>query len=314
MITLTCALYHEAAPLLTRFHLKKIKEDTPFPLYLSEEKPLRLLITGAGMLPAASAVTWLYTKYNIDDKEHLINLGTCCGLYRGELYLGHKIWDMTTAKTFYPDMICRSEFKETEIATNPTPMLSFDASLFERVVYDMEAAAVYQAGIRFLGPHQMSFLKIVSDRGQAGGMPLPSPEEIRALIEEQLDRIQKYMLRIEEITLVSASNPVSGNFNNTGQSDSSGNPDQYKNLNGSDTPDKNGNYDISVFSDGISTLAKELRASETMRLQLKQVVTYFMLEQIDYQSTIQKWREEGRLPAGSRREGKLLLEELKQLL
>ena len=36
------------------------------------------------------------------------------------------------------------------------------------VLYDMEAAAVYQAGIRFFSPDRMLFLKVVSDFGVVG--------------------------------------------------------------------------------------------------------------------------------------------------
>ena len=65
------------------------------------------------------------------------------------------------------------------------------------ILYDMEAAAIYQAGIHFFGPHQMIFLKIVSDRGIIEKV---SKEQIALLMEKYQECIIDYMEQISTVT------------------------------------------------------------------------------------------------------------------
>ena len=50
------------------------------------------------------------------------------------------------------------------------------------VLHDMEGAAIYQAGSYWLGPHQMSFIKVISDHGTdqiSAGIVQPDENEDR---------------------------------------------------------------------------------------------------------------------------------------
>lgn len=58
----------------------------------------------------------------------------------------HKITEQATGKTFYPDILYRHPWKERELVTGMQPLQRAAA---HGALYDMEAAAVYQAGIRF---------------------------------------------------------------------------------------------------------------------------------------------------------------------
>ena len=285
MITFTCALYGEAAPLILRYQMKKVTEETEYRLFLSEDKNTRLLITGAGMIPSAMAITWLYTKYGVSEGEHLINVGTACGFYRGFLYLGNKLWDMNTGRSYFPDMLVDSGVKEVEIATYPLPAESFELALLDRAVYDMEAAAIYQAGIRVLGPHQMSFLKIVSDRGVNDANRCPDPG---ALTEEHLDEICDYANRVRKAMT-------------EGTGFSRALPGAEKEA----APE---------IEEELSRLSEGMRLSETMRLQLKQILLYCRADGIEYRGLIDRWKAEGRFPCGSKTEGKLLLDQLKSFV
>lgn len=58
------------------------------------------------------------------------------------------------------------------------------------LLYDTEAAAIYEAGSSFFGPHQMSFLKIVSDSGCDHRM---EKSDVSSLITENLPQIDTWI-------------------------------------------------------------------------------------------------------------------------
>lgn len=62
-------------------------------------------------------------------------------------------------------------------------------------LYDMEAAAVYQAGAYYFGPHQMTFLKVVTDHGVAGNGKTGQPEQIGQKIARRRRRSAAYIDR-----------------------------------------------------------------------------------------------------------------------
>lgn len=93
-----------------------------------------------------------------------------CGMERS---FCNKITEQTTGRTFYPDVIYRHPFAEAEIVTQAVPYRGANETQDPENgagarLYDMEAAAVYQAGAYYFGPHQMTFLKVVTDHGVAG--------------------------------------------------------------------------------------------------------------------------------------------------
>ena len=59
-----------------------------------------------------------------------------------------------TGRTFYPDMLMKANFRECEIVTVARVLNEGCDS----VVYDMEAAAVYQAAAFFRGTASYAFL------------------------------------------------------------------------------------------------------------------------------------------------------------
>ena len=108
------------------------------------------------------------------------------------LYHIHRITDAATKRDFYPDMLLNTGLPEASLITGAklltardmrseveaqrdvkfrqdTPDDAAPGTLADRLaaprLYDMEAAAVYQAASMFLGPHQMNFLRIVTDDG-----------------------------------------------------------------------------------------------------------------------------------------------------
>lgn len=127
---------------------------------------IRLVITGVGEINAAAAVSNIGGAYGISPDDEILNVGCGAGfssdICLGSIFLGNKLTEQMTGRTFYPDMLMKANFRECEIVTVARVLNEGCDS----VVYDMEAAAVYQAAAFFVGPHRMHFIKLVSDAGE----------------------------------------------------------------------------------------------------------------------------------------------------
>ena len=221
MIYIFTALYPEAKPLIRVFSLKKAVAGLPFDVYENMDGDLRLVITGAGMTAAACGVSAVFGRYGAGERDHLINIGTCAAEnpasekkddtetgYSG-IYLCHKITDRNTGHTYYPDMLYHHSFAEAEIITEPVVWemsgdnrdklhLSGKQHINDcRVLlHDMESAAVYQAGSFWLGPHQMSFMKAVSDEGAGEKI---TPRILEHAVENNLEQIKSYVSDLGQV-------------------------------------------------------------------------------------------------------------------
>ena len=178
MVYIITAMYAEAHAFIERFHLKKDPSHTRFQVFQNTDEGILLVISGTGPVPAAVAAGSILTQFGAGE-DFLINAGICAGIRNasdcgtenlckaGEIFLGCKIREKTSGRTFYPDLLYRHEFREAQIVTGVKPYDGTEPGDEGFYLYDMEAAAVYQAGAFFLGPHQMSFLKVISDDGNA---------------------------------------------------------------------------------------------------------------------------------------------------
>lgn len=302
MIYIFTALYPEAKPLIRTFSLKKAVAGLPFDVYENMDGNLRLVITGAGMTAAACGVSAVFGRYGAGERDHLINIGTCAAEnpasekkddtetgYSG-IYLCHKITDRNTGHTYYPDMLYHHSFAEAEIITEPVVWemsgdnrdklhLSGKRHINDcRVLlHDMESAAVYQAGSFWLGPHQMSFIKAVSDEGAGEKI---TPRTLEHAVENNLEQIKAYVSDLRQAL----------------------EPDEEQ--------QKKEQHCMNVAEQ----LCQELHCSQTMRAAVVQCVRYWTLADVDYQNVLDKMRTDGELPCRDRREGKKRFEELKQRL
>ena len=170
MIYIFTALYCEAHIFIRKYNLIKNNENIWFQEFYNESSGLRLTITGVGEIAAATAVGSVCSIYKPTQEDLLLNVGICAhSTEKHGIFLCNQIIEKATGKTFYPDMLYRSNFCEGTIVTEMLPWNALNDNPKTKSsagnLYDMEAAAIYQAGIHFFGPHQMIFLKIVSDRG-----------------------------------------------------------------------------------------------------------------------------------------------------
>lgn len=273
MIHIVVAFYMEGASLIRRLSLKKDEMRFPFPHYRNQEKTISLTVTGVGEVAAATAVGAVCGRYGITEEDFLLNIGTCAGIApQGDCFLINKMTEQMTGRTFYPDILYEHPFEEAEAATSAKVVEHVASD--EKMLYDMEAAAIYQAGAHFFGPHQMQFIKICSDAGAQGA----SAEWIHSLTEKNLDRIVSYIDRLQNIS---------------------------ENARTAKEKEK---QEVSETQQ----LCRDLCCSETMFHAVEQFLRYLRLSGVEYRRVLDEFYRDGRIPCKDKREGKKQFEELKR--
>lgn len=191
MIYIFSAFYAEAKNIIDHYGLKKEKSPEMVRFDVFTNDSIRLVITGVGEINAAAAVSNIGGAYGISPDDEILNVGCGAGfssdICLGSIFLGNKLTEQMTGRTFYPDMLMKANFRECEIVTVARVLNEGSDS----VVYDMEAAAVYQAAAFFVGPHRMHFIKLVSDAGER-----IDQSKITELFALQEDKICGYIDRL----------------------------------------------------------------------------------------------------------------------
>lgn len=303
MIYVVTALYQEAHGFIRELELKKNTAYAPFEVFDNESAGIRLVVTGVGEIAAAAATAAVCARDGADASDFLINIGCCAAANAGadsdcetvdsgmdsgygavhaaqigDLYVCHKITEQATGKTFYPDILYRHPWKERELVTGMQPLQRAAA---HGALYDMEAAAVYQAGIRFFSPDRMLFLKVVSDFGVAGQERMTA-ETLTGLLEQHVKEVAAFLTNLRETA------------------------DEEETLR---------NDGILQEDEAVlERLFAALHCSQTMRASARQYITYAALTGYDWKAELEEWYARGLLPCKDRREGKVRLEELKQVL
>lgn len=285
MIYIFTALYCEAHLFIRHFNLMKSQESTWFQLFFNETAGIRLTVTGVGEVAAAAVVCSVCSVYKPTQNDVLLNIGICAHTTKKDgIFLCNKIVEKATGRTFYPDMLYRHPFTEATLVTGMQIYRSNDdaaqmpADAFVGGLYDMEAAAVYQTGIHFFGPHQMMFLKIVSDRGVVEEV---SKEQTALLMEKYKDGILDF---IGQLSVITQKNECRKN----------------RLCHEEETL--------------IETFCKDLHCSKAMKDSMKQHIQYLTLAEIDFISVIQDMYEKKQLPCKDKKEGKQRFEEFKRRL
>ena len=284
MIDLFTALYCEASCIIRRFQLVKNPGHTRFQEFYNETAGIRLTVTGVGEIAAATAVSSACTEHPPAQTDILLSIGTCARKTADDgIFLCNKIIEQATGKTFYPDVLYQHPFQEETVVTG---MLPYDVtgagqlpfSFSEGALYDMEAAAVYQAGSYYYSPHQMLFLKLVSDTGTADAV---FGEQVEQLMKRHLDTLCGFIETLRQIS-----------------------SEQTERMQIAAEPMK----------ELLDRLCEDMHCSKVMRDSLRQHIRYLALTGTDVTSVIQEMYHEGFLPCKDKREGKMCFEKFKQLL
>ena len=289
MVFIFMALYPEAKPVIKRLGLRKRTDRTRFQEFVSEESGIVLTITGVGPVAAAAAVSAVLTEYDAGPGDQLLSVGTAAG-NASDIFLLNKLLDQNSDRTFYPDMLIKTDFKEAAAITGST-VLSQRAAAFMKVaaegydLYDMESAAVYQAGNIYLGPHQMSFIRVVSDEGVETADREQAVSDlaarVNAVINSHVEEISDY---VEKLLALSEKEKYRG-----GISDKS--------------------------SEGlVDKIIEDGHFSKVMQDQLRQYVKYAVLSGVDWEKAVQGIYEEGLLPTIDKRDGKKVLDRIKNCI
>lgn len=280
-LTIYCALYPEAREIIQTFQLKKENGRTHFQVFSDEGGALRLVITGIGAIAAASAVAEISALFPPKETDLLLNFGTCAaadGIPVGEVFLCNKLTEQCSGRTFYPDMLYRHPFGEAEVVScGKVIQEEHEQEARERILYDMEAAAIYQAGSYSYGPHQMLFLKVVSDHGIEQDMR----QKLPVIMRNSASKICAYISFLRECCQTEAAQ-------NQGKS-----------------------HQRQKVKEDAAVLGEQLHCSVVMRGELEQLLWYWKLTGVDYEGIVSDFCREGRLPAKDKREGKKILDELK---
>ena len=297
MIYVMMALYQEAHGLIRELELKKNTAYAPFEVFDNESAGIRLVVTGVGEIAAAAATAAVCARDGADAADFLVNIGCCAAggcepadrdmdsgygaahaAQTGDLYVCHKITEQATGKTFYPDILYRHPWKERELVTGMQPLQRAAA---HGALYDMEAAAVYQAGIRFFSPDRMLFLKVVSDSGVAGQERMTA-ETLAGLLEQHVKAVAGFLANLWKAA------------------------DEEEALRSGGILQEDEAVLEQIFA--------ALHCSQTMRASARQYITYAALTGYDWKAELKEWYARGLLPCKDRREGKVRLEDLKQVL
>lgn len=310
MLYIMTALSAEARPLIGALGLKKKQTAGRFRIYENESRTISLVITGPGEILSATAVGMLIGNGE-EEENFLLSFGCSADLSSildqadnrmvqdGKLYIADKIVNADSGRTFYPDLLVRNDFAEVTVVTGSrvlTGASDRDDSLIkiistkqlsekqgmpqhgsgtsQTILYDMESAAIYEAGSCFLGPHEMSFLRVVTDRGNGDEV---TPEDVNRCVTDVLPDLLEYIAKVQSF------------------------------LKGQKK--KSENCDIGQAGE---KLAKDMDCSVTMGHQLTQLLRFCTAAEIPWEEKINALYAEEILPVKSRREGKKVLERLQE--
>lgn len=198
MLYIVTALYEEALPFINHYRLKRKTDFPHFDLFTSETT--LLLITRPGALRAATALSSLLTAFPPGPGDFLLSAGCAgCSLDAAakKAFLLARITEGEGGRTRYPELLYRCPFPLAETitqsrvqlgspnqstVTDPQPSNNEMGNAPLPLLYDMEAAGVYEAAIPYFSCERLFFIKVVSD-ALTGLLELPSPMRRAHVIE-----------------------------------------------------------------------------------------------------------------------------------
>jgi hypothetical protein len=280
MFFIFTAVYAEAKPIIEYYKMHKLLQENKFQMFVSDEAAVAAVVAGVGKTAAAACVSRIISLYG-NNTAGILNMGVCGKTSgkatedTGRAYICNKIEDFECGRIFYPDMLIRHNFIESEIVTVPVVAdnryLEKSGLKDRNVLVDMEAAAVYQAGNYYIGPEKLHFIKIVSDFGTDKKI---TPEYVSELVYKNILPIAGY---IDKCKIVYEPAVIES---------------------------KKTEQDILA-----DRLCEDLKCSATMQNELKHIFTYCKLSGTDCMGFWKQLYDEEKLPCTSKREGKVYIDE-----
>lgn len=194
MIYISVALGVEAKPIIKYFNLKRDNEIKKLQVFKNER--ITLIVTGAGVLKSAIALTHILSQSVIDEDDIFLNIGICGAKSRkyqiGDIVLCNRIINSELSRNYYPDMVFEHPFKEGSLESFNSPVYNEEGVIGELV--DMEGAGLFEATTYFFESYQLSFFKIVSDYldGKV------TEKDVETLITSALPEVDGWLRKREE--------------------------------------------------------------------------------------------------------------------
>ena len=165
MKIIVTALRQEARPLIEALGLKQDSASRRIPVYCSED--VLLVISGMGRLSAGIATTHAIHLAGGSGECQVINVGACGAVVDqialGEAVVVHKIWDHSSGREYFPEMLVKHPLEEASLGTFDQPVTTSSRPILACDVVDMEASGVFQAAQLYVPPHNMLFIKVATD-------------------------------------------------------------------------------------------------------------------------------------------------------
>ncbi len=185
------ALLAEASPIIKSFDLQ-LKQKNPFKIY--ENENIKLIISGIGNIQAASALTYLLTKYPPQNIDKIYNIGICASSNKddqiGTIYQIKKIVDKSTNHVYH--LKSEKYLQNTTIATYTTAQTKIDQKYH---LADMESAGFYISAKNFVATENIIIIKIISDHMED---TILKKEEVETMIEKHLPLLHEILQSTDE--------------------------------------------------------------------------------------------------------------------
>ncbi len=189
------ALAAEARPLIDHWKLKQQRSSRGGTVYSDMARKYLLLVSGTGALAAASSVAAVMAAE--PEVDFAMNLGVCGCPWssppRGTPFLIHRIKDVSSQRTYYPDILARHPWKEASLETHGRAVTQADQP---DSLVDMEASGFFHAARSWLAPHRIAVLKIVSDYLEGSSL---SKDVIVKWVQEQIENIDCFLTSLPEL-------------------------------------------------------------------------------------------------------------------
>lgn len=177
---LFCAHRWEAEPFVESLKLKQSAQTEFASWYRDKDGRFELYLTGQGPQRAAAVVAAALATMAPDPARVVGNFGTAgCSPGAQEIgrpYLIHRIRDVVTARSFYPDRLVRTHWAEASCVTVHTVGQSVES---KHSLVDMELSGLTTAAELFVSSAQIVAGKVVSD--YLGESPPDWQEMVKAI-------------------------------------------------------------------------------------------------------------------------------------
>lgn len=193
MLHITCALKHEAKPIIEQFELFHDGSASLFSTCINRNKGISLTVTGVGKIAAASATVFAIMHHGAAATDAWLNLGIAghTSLPIGTAVLANRIINSSNGNAWYPQIHFKTSLESRGLRTMDKPSLDYEDDMF-----DMEAAGFYNSASRLGSTDLIHCLKIISDN-DANPPKEISKRTITELIENSLPEISNVISNLQ---------------------------------------------------------------------------------------------------------------------